>query len=254
MRIISDQHDYYDSVQRSGQDRSLVYVRKPQEIRVPWKKWPFPQFYDWYTNICQYTIGFCGKIYPMLHLSSGAYGDNCSRQCYNIDEVDALMAGKLSAHDNRVYLGEAKNRRTKWGWRRHSMTRKDYVKLFEEYRVKQDAFADMFTPVPNHMGSSRVGHSARLSAENEIHPQKISPIFVAWIRSHNEGIITYNAKLKPHEFFRIFEPYAAFQEISMFMASQAMPEKTMPVIPDVLKAESKGFNEWSFRTPPASGK
>lgn len=28
MRIISNYHDYYDSVQKTGQDQSVIYIRK----------------------------------------------------------------------------------------------------------------------------------------------------------------------------------------------------------------------------------
>jgi hypothetical protein len=32
MRIISDFHDYYDAVQATGQDQTLVCLRKPEEV------------------------------------------------------------------------------------------------------------------------------------------------------------------------------------------------------------------------------
>lgn len=84
---------------------------------------------------------------------------------------------------------------------------------------------------------------------------KRCPIFVAhwsrwtWQRRKN-SIIEYNALLRPYEFFRVFDPYTAFQEIAMFMSNLAIPQDPMPVIPDELKAHSRGFDEWSFRRPP----
>jgi len=60
--------------------------------------------------------------------------------------------------------------------------------------------------------------------------------------------------LRGYHFYKVFDTYAAFQEIHSFLASKASPEKSMPVIPDVLKAQSKGFDKWSFRKPPTRKK
>ena len=56
MRIISDFYDYYDSVQKYGQDQSIVYNRKIKQIPELLKlREPYG------------VIGFCGKWYPFLH-------------------------------------------------------------------------------------------------------------------------------------------------------------------------------------------
>jgi hypothetical protein len=83
--------------------------------------------------------------------------------------------------------------------------------------------------------------------------EKRCPVFVAQASSrYSSGTIEWNALLNQHDFMRVFDPYTAFQEIEMFMSNLAIPQKPMPVIPDELKAESKGFDKWSFRKLPAS--
>jgi hypothetical protein len=77
MRIISDFHDYYDAVQATGQDQTLVYYRKPEEVEI--REYPLPvlSHYLWadeasYPKVRQPIVGFCGKIYPVLALTPDA--------------------------------------------------------------------------------------------------------------------------------------------------------------------------------------
>jgi len=90
----------------------------------------------------------------------------------------------------------------------------------------------------------------------ELFEQERCPIFVA--ESHETdritwkavGTITFNPCLKDYDFMRVFDPYQAFQEISMFMGNLAEPRKPIPAIDDKTMAEIKGFDKWSFRKPP----
>ena len=222
MRIIADKKDYYDCIQAHGQDQSLVYLRKPEEVILERGEWPFPSLWNswWYTNynIAQHIIGFCGKIYPMLELSTHSESDN-TRKCFNIDEVDAFVTKCLTSAQKKSYN---KSDRWMYGGKR----RKEFVQFFGQCQEKQNAFTEYFS-------------------------EKRCPVFVATsVRGGSSvGQITYNALLRPYDFVRIFDPYTAFQEISMFMGGMAMPEKDMPVISDELKVHSRGFTDQSFRAP-----
>lgn len=79
------------------------------------------------------------------------------------------------------------------------------------------------------------------------------PVFVAKGGENRIGggsYIEYNTRLKDLEFYRKFDAYQAFQEIAMWLGNQAEPRKPIPVLDDVTMAEIKGFDKWSFRTPP----
>ncbi len=232
MRIISDRKDYYDCVQHVGQDRTNVYVRKEEEVKLGRKEWPFPFFCPYVSGICKmYIIGFCGNIYPMLEIEGpykcrGGRSTVASRDkatiCFNIEDVDAVMNLNLKPKELKVYIGD------KSFWHSWISPRKDFVKFFYECNQVKGSFMKMFT-------------------------EKRCPIFVAyspgrWIRQ--DHTIVYNPLLKPFGFVRLFDPYVAFQEIAMFMANQAIPQDPMPVIPDDMKILTHGFNKWSFRTPP----
>ena len=224
MRIIADNRDYYDCIQAHGQDRSLVYFRKPEEVhlkRGTWPshgQWPFPVIDAWWLwnyEINQYIIGFCGKIYPMLEMFDRDKGS----KCFSMGEIDAFVEGNLKSAEKRWYRGAGR-----W-WKNRGRRRRDFVKFFDDCKQQQDSHIDQFL-------------------------DKRCPIFVGKYSRHGqESMITYNALLRPYDFVRIFDPYTAFQEISMFMGSMAMPEKVMPIIPDELKIHSRGFTDQSFRAP-----
>jgi hypothetical protein len=46
---------------------------------------------------------------------------------------------------------------------------------------------------------------------------------------------------------KLFEPYQAYQEISMFVNNLAIPEKPIPKMSDEDMASIKGFDKFSFR-------
>lgn len=238
MRIISSEHDYYDVVQAQGQDQTLLYLRKAEEIDL--EDYPFPYIgssRNWGYKSCpainEAIIGFCGRIYPVLCLSEHKWGSlRCptpaEATCFTMAEVDAFMEANYRDKELEEYRAKPKKgkyvRTRYWDSGRRRVV---FEKFFADCEAKQDAFQQMFM-------------------------ERRSPIFVArhsheWRRS---GTITWNALLKNHQFFRLFDPYRAFQEIAMFMSNLAVPLKPIPAISDKVLAGAKGFDKWSFRKPP----
>jgi hypothetical protein len=229
MRIIADQKDYYDCIMGCGQDRTVVYVRKPEEQHLDRKEWPFPNCHGDQGDA--YIIGFCGKIYPLIELYPPLIEHDpkptLSIKCFSLAEVDAFMEQHLRPRELRAYHEKGRyQRRLHFPW--GSGTRRHYEDFFRECAKQQTQYEQMFM-------------------------EKRCPIFVAYKHGRGyTGVIEWNSMLNKYGFFRVFDTYTAFQEIAMFVGNLAIPQKPMPVIPDKLKAESKGFNEWSFRKPPAS--
>ena len=216
MRIVSKQRDYYDGVQRTGQDLTLVYVRTPEEVHLNRGEWKFPSFryfgpIPYWSKTC--IIGFCGNIYPMIEMTY----DEEKALCYSAKEVDDFLQRTLKKKSWERYCGHAK-------YRLWNCDQKRAVEFFKECGKVKSSFKKMFD-------------------------DKQCPIFVAE-HANVETVITYNALLRPYEFFRVMDPYTAFQEIAMFMSNFAVPQKPMPVIPDKMKIHSRGFSEWSFRKEP----
>jgi hypothetical protein len=229
MRIISDFHDYYDTVQSMGQDQSLIYFRKREEVtispyRLPIIEWS--RFLD-RSKIPsrEHIIGFCGKVYPAVVLTYEA--SKKSAICHNLKEVDSFVENNYRKKEVEKYRG---TRRRDWGLGWQSEFRRDaFEKYFTECAKKNDDFVEMFR-------------------------EKRCPVWVGTVletswRKHT-GKIAYNDSLKDLEFFRLFDTYSAFQEIAMFLGGLAVPLKEIPQVSDKIMVGIKGFDEWSFRKPP----
>lgn len=71
MRIISKFRDYYDSVQRTGIDKSTIYMRNEIEGEVP-TELLIGTWHGW-SAAPHGVIGFCGKLYPYYWLSEPGF-------------------------------------------------------------------------------------------------------------------------------------------------------------------------------------
>jgi len=234
MRIISDFHDYYDAVQKVAQDRSVVYLRKRREVKVK-GPWPFPELGSWHfwsgkcLEAAEHTIGFCGRIYPALRLSAlwPAARREGTAICFDMSQVDEFVSAHLKTSQAAAYRSE------RWKWMStwpYYGRRRNFQRFFTECEEKRDAYAGLFL-------------------ENGC------PIFVATPGSLDKrSEMVWNASLKELEFYRVVDPHTAFQEIQMFLGGLALPLKEAPEVSDVVLAEAKGFDKWSFRKDPKAGK
>jgi len=228
MRIISDFHDYYDAVQATGQDQTLLYLRKAVEEET--KDYPFPMIayhrrWSWWSrmsdpSVSQYTIGFCGKIYPVVNCGHNTY-------CHNVEDVDVYMEANYREKVLEEYRYPLKHSRHHRYWDA-ALCRNAFEKWFEEMKAKQNAFGHIF-----------LKHKC--------------PIFIASCEEgrHGDKKFVYDGQLKPFEFFRVIEPFTAFQEISMFLGGMAMPNRPIPEVSDKDLAAAKGFDKFSFRKDPS---
>ena len=241
MRIISDFHDYYDASQSLGHDPTVIYLRKKKEILI--EDFPFPtlryykhtwHYRSWDRDIYRiepYIIGLCGKIYAVIEMTVNKYPvGEAIEYCYSIEEVDAFIEEHCRKKDIDKFR---KNK-----WKARVSIRDDFKKFFDEVEEKREDFGNIF-----------VEHGV--------------PIFVALdgnmgyfrYNSRNKSILNANEQLKRFKFVRIFDVYTAFQEIEMYLTNIAVPAKEMPKVPDVLNAESHGFDKkYSFRKDPSKKK
>jgi hypothetical protein len=229
MRIISDFHDYYDAVQATGQDQTLIYFRKREEVKVSAYSLPVIEWSFWLDRrriqVQEHIVGFCGKVYPAVMLTRLA--SKKSAICYNLAEVDSFFENNCSKRELEEYRAKVK-RRWGYGWQSY-FCREAFEKHFAVCAERKDAFVEMFI-------------------------EKRCPVWIGTVLEYSwrkrTGKIVYNASLKDLEFFRLFDTYTAFQEIAMFLGGLAAPLKEIPEIPDNVMVGIKGFDKWSFRKPP----
>lgn len=210
-----------------GQDRSLVYVRnKKEEDGIP----PVPgcahfinthRFASSYNlEVDDYTVGFCGKIYLVLELRKKntylkPFEEQPKKFCFNTEDVTEFIHSNFKEDVIEYY--ESKDAKLRdWSW-------------YHKKRFIADSFQKM--------GEWRENYKKVFTTHE-------CPLFVA---DHTKRKITYNGLLKEVEFYRMFDPYQAFQELSMYWGSLATPQKPMPEISDETMAEIKGFDKFSFR-------
>lgn len=198
MRIISEFKDYYDCIQRHGQDDDIVYIRKAKSFDI---KLDIPKLRR--HPGAKYLIGFCGKIYPCF--KCGVSFDNYKY----IYDVESLIT--YAKNENRIFSPFS------------NYEEKAYRNYFAEIEQKKEVFKWVFETYN-------------------------IPIFIYYEHPwDNDRKLTINPPLNKFEFFRIKDPYLAFQEIYSFMSNLAKPEKPIPEMCNRTKIASRGFTKYSFR-------
>lgn len=200
MRIISDFVDYYDCIQRMGQDKTLVYLRRRVEEDVN-KHSHYGSYHLRYDSI---HIEFCGKLYHCFRMRQA---DN-NALCYTLSDIDKFVESRCDKDANKTYF-EGRN-----VWSSSS-------RLF---------FSNCF-----------------LKHSTEKHIPKTSFDVPIIVTDYYKGLKIKNASLREYEFYRIFNPVMAFQELSMYLGSMAVPMKPEPRMSNDDKIFSHGFDKYSFR-------
>lgn len=221
MKILSNFHDYYDSVMSYGRDNTLIYHRNINELYT--NDIHFHNKYTYYTLGYSNNINsrpevlfvyFCGKFYPIVSFYNRNF-NNYYTYLYSSTEVDKYVENNFSKKFVDSYFSN---------YKKSVLKQTDVLEHF-----------NLFT------GDNCNKVFGKFVNDN--------PIFT--VRKSNSGLfrhlVTYNDILKNIEFYKVLDTYSAFQEIEMFLSNIAVPQKDMPVIPDVLKAESHGFDKYSFR-------
>lgn len=283
MRIISKFQDYYDSIQKMYQHdhvgptsevKSVTSDNRPwvrnkressdfiplnpasnkSEIDVPRividRGWDTRTF-GIRANIDWVVIGFCGKIYPAISfqwsdVENGVTINSEISFCYNIEDLDKTIEKlysekRITEERYKKYnkKGGDKRRNRGWLWRFSGVietpefVRTEIEAAFKRCKEKSDKFEFLFekerTPVFSikYFPKSRYGQEVR---------------------------ITYDDCLKDYQFYRVFDAMAAYQEIEMYFGNMCFPEPSINPVPDVINAESHGFNKFSFRKDPENKK
>lgn len=235
MRIISKEHDYYDSVQAYGHDSSLIYLRKEEEI-VPTRISVWDDINEILSDLDRYitiywsrhdkkelaidvyVIGFCGKIYPLIRISGIDF-------LYNIEDTNKCLSEKHPKH-YQSFVDDSIG-----SWRRKSKAQTKQKRLEALFKCSgSDKFMNIFI-------------------------ESNAPIFLCHRNEDRDTAFYLNpSNLKNYKFQKIFDPFAAFQELEMFMGSLKSNEPDVASIEDKYRISAHGFDKWSFRKMPGKRK
>lgn len=233
MKLITNFHDYYDTPFRhSAVDPKHIFKRETSSIEIPHV---FSRFI-YSRNLSQLNtehgvffkgfIGFCGKFYPFITF----------HPLGNPKEIFYTSSELTKKHSNLFY-DDTKDRRLRgctdtiqvWCKWLDTGIIKNWSDSYELHKDQQ-----LFAFFEKHKTAYFL-----VTGENwkDIHSSERSKI-----------MITLYPNLKDYQFFKIFDTYHAFQAIEQYLTNNLVkPDMIEIKIPDKLKAESKGFDKWSFR-------
>ena len=243
MRLIAKKRDYYDSVfrQYSYEDKK-VFVRKPKDIYVEanLERANLPALKS--NDVLHYelklgAIGFCGKIYPYVKVfdynnykRSDSYALYTARlestNCYyTMDQVESNIKGYSENHlrySKRHYYNKTPHEVIK--------------KWLEEGKIEK--FMNVFCiheckPILN------------LFKEHEVAYFQFD---LEWHKYQDHPVVLHPV-LEDFQFYRVYDMFSAYQAIENYLCNVLVPPDDPYVEPisDVIKAQSKGFDKFSFR-------
>lgn len=246
MYIIAKKKDYYDGVAGStGIDKTIVYDRQiieleKDEIPNEFKKRGFftnfrdreksplyllsnadisKEYKAIYPRGAYFIIGFCGKLYVGWKFYS--FKKNWNDYMDNINTTIIYDINEIK---------EILEKKSYWG------VVADQIDYVLNYDV-MDWFRKFNTPCFVYDYDYGRRH-----------------LDIKYWRGDNVAKFIINPLLKEYEFYRMFDTFQAFQEISMFMSGVlGSREKEIVEVADKYKIAQHGFDKWSFRKEPQNG-
>lgn len=215
----SSSYDYYDSVMKSGVDRSIKYIRKTEIVKKDFK---LDKLHRFSQNIYDRKIGRLDTDRTFLISICGNYYNGLALWSYNLDD-------KFNHYfyDKKSLFSVLENSK---------YSNADYNNLKPAYFNKVELFERGFSQ-----------DLFNLHIEYKT-PILVNSNFDDEIGNYGEFNLVKDANLKQYEFQKVLDPYTIFQMIQQFISGVlSNPEKEIWPISDQIKAESHGFDKWSFR-------
>lgn len=255
MRIISDYNDYYDSVQKLGQDQSVIYLRKTESfssddidiIKNKNKKFVLKTFkifcnahirsfremsingwWERYEKIITkdlkfypsyHLFYFCGKIYSVILLQV-------------IDIFPQKYVWLFNVNDLNKFIEEYKVYETKEYLKNHNYYKKsldNQIYRFNQWFMYESKF-DIDWFIENKVISLLLDIRCRYFASES-------------------NIVTINPCLKNIEFYKVMDSYTVYQELDMYISGTlSYPQNAMVEVSDEQKVLKHGFDpKYGFR-------
>jgi hypothetical protein len=243
MKIVSTFKDYYDSL-GSHSGATGVYERFQKKIDVDWIGYEASgSGYSVYYELNTGLLGFCGKIYPNVKYEYDIGNGILSGYVYSLDEYKKVLADIESCKK----------------FTRHWRYSPDI--FFNAYPYKINVGKTWFDGDFKSLleSSSRRGGTGSLPKFpnlKSIFIEHKTPCFSIDNpknrRLHGRTTnfkILLNPKLADYNFYKLFDTFSAFTAIEQFINNEIIrpDDPYIQEIPDKIKAESHGFDKFSFR-------
>lgn len=220
MRIISDFRDFYDIGMTYGQDKDLIWVRKPEEVKVSVETFGLKN--HWFTITSKNSRNFLCRISTSFLVFCGK---------------------KLIVYEAKTYPG--------WHYKPESLMDTFYTTDLERTHANFTKVTgeEFKTPFKEDSWKSLHERKAWLdSPGHDLHNQFDCPI----IHIASKGIVVKCPNLKDLGLHRVMDPYTTYQEIAMYISGvMGLSQCPTVEISDKSKVLKHGFDpRYGFRTRP----
>jgi len=187
------------------------------------------RWYRGYLEIKSFAIGFCGIEYPLVTVKR--HFDGQTHYCYNIDDFDKAVTSYYNKKECRIYFSDKKSY--------EQNQRRDWENDFDIKTPTYNLFKEYNTPIYLCRQETTSSWMRILSQEK----------LLEWYhcidsKQPNDDIIT----LDDLEFYRVVDPYTAFQEIQMYLSGVlGFNNPVIPEMDDETMRDIKGFDKVSFK-------
>jgi hypothetical protein len=253
MRIISNFKDYYDVVGAYDRDSEPVYVRHSSEIedQTP-NAWglfhpgqtitplSLPKSYalngvdeqaDLYYRQERGAgrVFFCGRVYPFYILSGLVNSEPKTFYCYNLNQYIAAIEQLNPTNKKKILTAIEDGVVELKAYRGRNIQSKEYLS-----RASWEKWTSSFNTQVADKYSQALKCPAAIRLPTDI---------------RNKFQVILNPRLNQYNFQSQVDPFTAYQELSMYLGNTLLDTSNMEPRPitDKDRAETKGFNEWSFR-------
>jgi len=271
MLIVSKFKDYYDSIQRYGVDKSVVYQRKESFIGVYggdsplldryvnkdfddeiscaasgvdvfWA--PFKAVRSWSNgstwgnfkcNIEEVVVGFCGVVQPLLEITYGTdtnyYGSLYTPKTAFVYSIEEL--DKLVDSFPKAARDAYHGKKKSKKERCRKPDPEGYIHNFERVEVAQ--YFKIHTPKED----------STLFLKHKV------PIIVLKKVEQRRTAMILNASLRKIGYMKVLDPYLAYQKIAQYISGVlGVGEPETIEISDEDMRDKKGFFDMSFKKDP----
>lgn len=176
-------------------------------------------------NFYSVSVLFCGKMY---------FGLRCDKTVFN-GTFNYITTYIYNYNEFESYCNREQIELKHWS--------KEDGKRWRKPLLRVERLKDYFEPID----------MLNFSIENKL----VIAVVDGYYRTNVSCQPVYlNCELKPYEFYKVFDPYSAYQELSMYVDGQlAYPGNLTVEIEDKYKIAGKGFDPvYGFRTRPKDKK
>lgn len=227
MRLISKYKDYYDSLfsYDSGDKRSM-FLRKKSHYHYK-DRLNFPHCSNDKGYVTSGVVGFCGKLYPFLRV----YKFGC--------EADTIY----STYDFLKLYPEMVDNDSK-----------DKLSYYNRSRLKEDTVRNWLSHATCIGGffTKTIKLTDKNYFMNKIFDEEKVAYFSFSKETYGGGdyLVELYPVLKDLKFYRVFDIHQAYQNLLYYLSNELVKpdDPYIAPVPDHVKAASKGFDQFSFRT------